>query len=335
MYLLPMPHKMKIDEGFFIIKYDTELIIFEGSSCKEFNYAKLIKTDIQKIISFDLPIIKSNKAEKNSIFLQINKDLKEQCYKINVNENHVHIIGGDTEGLLYGVQTFRQIINQYGPVIPCFDIEDYPDILERGFLHDVTRGRIPTLKTLKQIADNLSYYKINQMQLYIEHSFLFKDFSEVWRDDTPLSAEEIMEFDEYCQSLNIELVPAIASFGHLHKVLSTKTYSHLCELNWNQNEPFTFVDRMIHHTIDVSNSESFEMIKKMLLEFMPLFSSKKFNICADETFDLGKGKSRKMTEKEGIHRVYVDFVNKICSVVKEQGRQPMFWGMLLLKIQNL
>ena len=64
----------------------------------------------------------------------------------------------------------------------------------------------------------------------IEHSFLFHSFSEVWRDDTPLTAEDILELDIYCRERYIELVPSLASFGHLYKVLRTKQYTALCEL---------------------------------------------------------------------------------------------------------
>ena len=76
-------------------------------------------------------------------------------------------------------------------------------IPNRGFYHDVTRGRVPKLSFLKKMADRMAYYKMNQLQLYIEHTFLFRDFSEIWRDDTPLTAEEIMELDHYCLELSL------------------------------------------------------------------------------------------------------------------------------------
>ena len=87
--------------------------------------------------------------------------------------------------------------------MPCMRIHDFPDIRNRGFYHDVTRGRVPTLSYLKGLADNLAFYKINQMQLYIEHSYLFEDLSEMWRDDTPLTAQDILELDAYCRKLHI------------------------------------------------------------------------------------------------------------------------------------
>ena len=62
---------------------------------------------------------------------------------------------------------------------------------------DVTRGRIPKMTYLKELADRCSLYKINQLHLYIEHTFLFDGLSEVWRDDTPLTARKVPDNPRY------------------------------------------------------------------------------------------------------------------------------------------
>ena len=121
-----------------------------------------------------------------------------------------------------------------------------------------------TLSYLKQVADRMAYYKLNQLQLYVEHTYLFSGLSEMWRDETPLTAEEIRELDAYCAKLHIELVPSIATFGHLYMLLSTKSYGDLCEFPDSWKEPFSFWDRMQHHTVDVSGGRAIELIKAMI-----------------------------------------------------------------------
>jgi hypothetical protein len=330
MYLLPAPQSINYTDQRFILRYETKIIVERYLGMKEFNYARILKNYIDEILGYSLDITKGETFQPNSIYLCINQELKPEEYELVVEDGGVVIKGGNSEGLLYGIQTLRQIITQEGAVLPGVTINDYPEILNRGFYHDVTRGRIPTLKTMKALADKMSYYKLNQLQLYVEHSFLFQDFSEVWRDDTPLTPEDILELDEYCKSINVELVPSIASFGHLHKVLSTKTYASLCELENSEKDIFSYVGRMEHHTVDVTNEDSFKMIKIMLSEFIPLFSSSQFNICADETFDLGKGKSKELADKIGTDRLYVEFLKKICGFIKEQGKRPMFWGDIIV-----
>ena len=148
----------------------------------------------------------------------------------------------------------------------------------------------------------------------------------MWRDETPLTAEEIRELDAYCAKLHIELVPSIATFGHLYMLLSTKSCGELCEFPDSWKEPFSFWNRMQHHTVDVSGGKAIEQIKAMIEEYMALFTTDKFNICADETFDLGKGKSKAMAEEKGIHRLYIDYVKELCEFLVSKGKKPMFWG---------
>ena len=94
------------------------------------------------------------------------------------------------EGLFNGVQTLRQLIIQYGSSLPCLYIEDYPALSVRGWFMDVTRGRIPKMTYLKELADRCSLYKINSCIFILNTPFLFDGLSEVWRDDTPLTAQD-------------------------------------------------------------------------------------------------------------------------------------------------
>lgn len=326
MYLIPEPKERKIyKEKSFIIRYNSKIIISSACDLQVTSHAKLLKQDLENQFGFTLGISKGEE-ESQGIYIDILKELQDEEYKLEIQEDRIRLWGGSNAGILYGIQTLRQLVETQGAVLPCLDIVDYPDIPNRGFYHDVTRGRIPTLESLKALADKLAYYKINQLQLYIEHSFLFKDFSEVWRDDTPLTPEEILELDVYCRNLHIDLVPSIASFGHLYKVLKTKTYTNLCELPDSDQDKYSLYERMHHHTLDISNEESFQFVARMLKEYMPLFSSKYFNICADETFDLGKGKSKELVQREGLDNAYVGFLSRICEFILENGRKPMFWG---------
>ena len=135
-----------------------------------------------------------------------------------------------------------------------------------------------------------------------------------------------MEFDQYCQKLGIDLIPSISTFGHLYKLLETKTYAHLCELDGGESRPFSFLRRMRHHTLDASNPDSVKLMLAHIDEYMSLFTSKYFNICADETFDLGRGKSAAMTQELGREEVYIRFVKQLCDHVVSRGKIPMFWG---------
>lgn len=64
----------------------------------------------------------------------------------------------------------------------------------------------------------------------------------------------------------------------------------------------------------------------MIDAYAPLFSSRKFNICGDETFDLGRGRSHEEAERVGAGTMYADYITRLCEHVRELGREPMMWG---------
>ncbi|NBJ92696.1 glycoside hydrolase family 20 zincin-like fold domain-containing protein [Parablautia muri] len=325
MYLIPEPQEIRFGEGTYTLTFDKKIVLNSACSLNAFTYGELLQKELKACTGYGLNLTKGA-SKKGAVWLTINPLMEEEEYGLEISEDGARIEGSGDKGLLYGVQTLRQIIRQTGAKLPFVSIHDFPQIQNRGFYHDVTRGRIPTLSYLKGLADQMAFYKMNQLQLYIEHSFLFENLSEMWRDDTPLTAQEIMELDAYCRKMNIELVPNISCFGHLYKLLRTKSYEHLCELPEPRKAPFGFYDRMAHHTIDVTNEESFTLIKSMIEEFMPLFTSEYFNIGGDETFDLGKGKSSRKAEQVGVKRLYMDFIKEICEFVVQKGKKPMFWG---------
>lgn len=333
MYLIPNPQRWKEKEGTCYLPYTGQIVMNESLSLDTYDYVQLLSKYMTESTGFTYEI--RRESGKGPIFLKIDGELHAEHYNLEIGESQITISAGDDHGILYGIQTLGQILQQKGAVLPCLSIEDFPAMPNRGYFFDTSRGRVPTLKWLKSLADILSRYKMNQLQLYVEHSFLFSGLSEVWRDDTPLTAGEIMELDEYCSRRGIELIPALASFGHLYKILSTKSFHHLCELPDANKYLFSFEDRMHHHTIDVSNAESFSFIKNLFLEYMPLFKSRKFNICADETFDLGKGKNKERAKREGIAELYMEYLGRLCSLIISEGHIPMFWGDIMLAFPEM
>ena len=330
MYILPKPQKMSATDEVFYLSYDDEIVIDDTCQTEAYTYACLLQADILEHTGFELDIRRGKKT-RGGIWLVRDAKCGAQEYGLTVDEDGIVIRASSKEGMLYGVQTLRQIVLQQGAAVSHMTIEDYPEMEYRGLYYDVTRCRIPTLDYLKRLVDKLSYYKINQLQLYIEHTYMFQNLSEVWRDDTPLTAQDILELDAYCALRNVELVPSIATFGHLYKVLRTKSYRHLCEMEELCDQPFGFVDRMEHHTIDISNEESFEFVRSLIDEYMPLFRSDKFNICGDETMDLGKGKGKPLADEIGEEGMYIRHVKRLCEYLVQKGKTPMFWGDIICR----
>jgi len=344
--LLPEPYKINInEEGYFSIDINTKIVLGKYCNFRDFEAAQLLQKEINGYRNFSLSIVKVNNLESarldndKVIYLKkVNDEEREydnESYKIIITSNRIEVRSTTDNGLFYGIQTLRQLIRSHGVRIPLLSIDDKPHLAYRGFYHDVTRGKVPTLETLKELVDRISFYKINQLQLYVEHTFAFEKMSEIWIGSDPLTAAEIIELDQYCQKRHVELVPSLSTFGHLYEALSTTSYSHLSELDAGPDKPYSWIDRQRHHTLDVSNPDSFQFVQEMLDQYIPLFSSDKFNICCDETFDLGEGKNKELADKKGKGRLYLDFLKKIINYVKAYDKEVMFWGDIIIQHPEL
>jgi N-acetyl-beta-hexosaminidase len=113
--------------------------------------------------------------------------------------------------------------------MPCLSIIDYPDFQSRGVMLDISRDKVPTLQTLCELTDRLASWKINQLQLYTEHTFAYRNHPEPWENSSPFTGEDIIILDEYCKQRYIELVPNQNSFGHMHRWLKLPRYKPLAE----------------------------------------------------------------------------------------------------------
>lgn len=265
------------------------------------------------------------------VTLKTSASLGGWSYVLEVSPEGIVITGASLEGVRDGVQTLRQIIRQTGLTVPCMTIKDKPAFRTRGYYLDVTRGRVPTMDWLKSWVDRLCLYKYNQFQLYIEHTFKFDGLSEVWRGSDPLTASDILELDSYCAARGIELVPSVSTFGHHYTALRTQSLRELGEFPEDADRPFSFIERMKHHTLNITHERSYGFATSLIDELMPLFRSRKFNICADETFDLGKGESRQEAAKRGIGTMYADFVGRLCRHVEDHGHRVMMWADVALE----
>lgn len=261
------------------------------------------------------------------IMIAVDPTLSHEEYTLDVTAEGIRISGGDGAGCFYGIKTLEQILTQCGSQIACLHIEDKPGMAYRGFYHDATRGRVPTLESMKALADLIASYKGNSLQLYVEHTFDFAEFAGEMRSPQDfLTAEELLDLDEYCYDRFIDFVPSLATFGHLFELLSRREYAHLCELQDYTPGALRWFERMAHHTINPSQEESIELVCSLIDQYLPLFRSEYFNICCDETFDLGRGANA----GKDTAALYVEFVNKISAHVRASGKKVMMWSDIIM-----
>ena len=237
-------------------------------------------------------------------------------------------------GLRAAVATLRQLLREHGRRLPRLVIRDYPDFTRRGVMLDVSRGRVPNLQTLLDLAEHLADFKVNEFQLYMEHTFAYRNYEPVWRGWGALTGGEILQLDARCRALGIDLVPNQNSFGHLRYWLEYPPLKKLAEVT----EPYECAGGAYVRyptTLVPNHPGTLPFLRALYDEFLPHFTSSRFNVGCDETWDLGRGQSKRLCAAKGSGRVYVDFLKKIHREVEARGRQTMFWGDMILSHPEL
>ena len=255
-------------------------------------------------------------------------------YTLTIDRKGVRIEFREIGGMRAAMATFRQLSRQYGRHLPCLKIRDWPDFARRGVMLDISRGRVPKLETLLKFASRLADFKLNELQLYTEHTFAYSKHKSVWQSWGALTGEEIRQLDARCQQLGIDLVPNQNSFGHLEHFLERPNLKELAEVSG----PYAdgggeFVRRP--STLAPNHPGTLPLLRGLYDELLPNFSSQFFNVGCDETWDLGRGQSKKLCAEKGQGRVYLDFLRQIHQEVSGRGKTMMFWGDIILKYPKL
>ncbi len=299
------------------IKFSDEIIEKQGIRVLTDNIDYRIKALLEKI-----PL------SENGIGLKIEfNDKNLESYNLKIAQEEISVKADGIRGAFYALQTLRQIFeNDY---VPCCEINDKPDFEYRGAYLDITRGKVPKLETIKNFIDKIAYYKMNSLQLYVEHTYEFKEYADNLERTGYITSEELKEIDKYCKDNFIEFIPSLATFGHLYELLQKDRYKHLRMLDEYEPKHHMWLERHLHHTLDPVNPESFELVKSLIDQYEPNFTSEWFNICCDETFDLTNPKNTRYNDKDK-SELYVEFVSKIINYLKDKGKRTMMWGDILL-----
>jgi hypothetical protein len=255
-------------------------------------------------------------------------------YTLTIDREGVRMEFREPGGLRAATATLRQLLRAHGRRLPYLRIRDWPDFARRGVMLDISRGRVPTLATLLNLAEHLADFKINELQLYTEHTFAYRKYPQIWRSWGALTAAEIKALDKRCRELGIDLVPNQNSFGHLRHFLADSRLKKLAEIS----RPYAdgsgeFLRRPT--TLAPNHPGTLPFLRGLYDELLPAFSSAFFNIGADETWDLGRGQSQAACARRGQGRVYLDFLKQLHREVSHRGKQMMFWGDIILKYPAL
>jgi hypothetical protein len=265
-------------------------------------------------------------GEGGKVHLRVRRDPargRPEGYTLLIQPGGIELRARTNAGAYYGLQTLRALRADHGARLPACRITDHPDFDRRGVYLDCSRGRVPTLETLKQLVEQLAHWKLNELQLYIENVFTFAAHPQIGRGFSPFSPADILDLQACCRDHHVRLVPSLASFGHFERILALPAYRDLGERPGHLGYPGGT-------TLCPGDRRGLDLVAGLYAEFLPLFEAVDFNACCDETWELGRGRSLRRARREGTGPVYLSFIRKLHRLCLKHGKRMNIWADIAL-----
>jgi hexosaminidase len=251
--------------------------------------------------------------------------MHDEGYVITTDvHGNLFVVADTAVGLFYGAQTVKQLIRGSGKsgVLLAPTLRDWPAMAHRGLSDDWSRGPLPNMDFLKREIRTLAAYKYNIFSPYFEHTFAYASSPVAAYPGGAMTPDEAREMVEYAAKYHITIIPEQESFGHLHNVLKFEQFSPLGET--------------VHGAVLApEDAGSLPLIGGWFAELAKIFPGPWAHVGADETFELGLGRTREAVDQQGLGKVYLDFLTKIHSTLEPNHKQLLFWGDIALKAPEL
>lgn len=300
--IIPEPAKLSTGKGVFIIDKATR-ILFPVS-------LKFHATLLNDALFSGRTSLTGNKPKKeNRIELKLAEGPSNKTpsrYSISITQKKVTVIGDDPQGLLYGVQTLIQLIQEKDGrlIFPVIEIEDWPRFSYRGMHLDCCRHFF-SVEIVKKYIDWLAAYKFNYFHWHLtddqgwrieikkypklttigacRNGTIIGHFPGTGNDSIKYcgyySQNEIREIVKYASERYITIIPEIEIPGHSSAALTAYPFLGCTKGPYKVEQTWGVFDDVMC----AGNDSTFYFLQDVMDEVINLFPSKLIHVGGDES----------------------------------------------------
>lgn len=283
---------------------------------------------------------------KAEIVVRTDANMVSEGYTMIITPTTITIEASDEAGIFYAKQTLKQ----WGELVPCGRVTDYPDLHHRGIMLDVARNYYP-VDSIYRILDIMAYHKLNVLHFHLsddeawrleipglpqltdigskrgytvdESECLLPMYCGGWDPNAPTTAngyitrEKYIELLRYAGARHIRVIPEIDMPGHMRAC--KKAMGNLLTDSVFDARVYKSAQNYTDNVIDVTKPYAIEFIDHVVTEIVKMHEEAGhpltiFNIGGDE---VPKGA---LTKEE--HQAFIDAVLEI---LNRYNLQPMGW----------
>jgi len=234
-------------------------------------------------------------------------------YALSTGEQCVCIRARTAQGLFYGMQTLRQLMQ--ADAFPAVTIADWPDLPIRSDYLDL-RSIYPTFERLLHFIKEMAEYKFNTVVIEYENKLPFPNLQKL-RSPQAMTQEQFELLKRTARDHFVNIIPVQQSFGHLEYVLTLPEYRHLRETPDTPGEMCPL------------RPGALELAKALLSETAAMHPDEPYlSMGCDEVWSLGQSEE---CRQSGMSReeIALRFINQLAGHVCSLGKTPIIWHDML------
>ncbi len=368
--LVPMPSEIKVEANAPAFEVTSVTRVLYSPEFKD--SARLVHDMFARAAKFDLPteeLTAANEKEGSAVLFKkvAEKDLKTtESYRMTVTAKMLRIEATGPAGAFYGVQTLRQLLNDYietenAPAatqwtVPAMTIKDEPEFEWRGLMLDCSR-HYQSIENIKKTLDALALLKQNRFHWHLTDNNgwriqidKYPKLTEVASTRGPEGAkhegyytkEQIKEIVAYAKARYIEIVPEFEMPAHSNAAnlaypeLSCKGTPYKLP---ETTAPASEFDSLSWYHLEegarhfcAGNDKVFEFFDDIFDECLELFPFSIWHVGGDERPDgiwskCPKCQARmKANNLKDEHALQTWFMQRISNALAKRGKTVISWG---------
>lgn len=313
-FLCPKPRKIEFSSEFIEITSSTTFV----TSDHEDSYLHTQLDD--EIVSYNHDPLRAASVDDDEDTLTIIERIAsstsvtgDEGFHIETRDDMLLIVANKSAGLFYGLQlVYQLIIEADGHLfLPRVVVDDYPNMAIRGLSQDVARGQSPSVEAIERHIKLMSRFRLNMYQIYLEDIFTFQKYPQIGRDRGALTTSDIKELDEFARKYHVEIVPIFQNLSHMENMLLDPAIKKLGEYPGAA-------------TLNLASTKIHAFLQDLFAEIAPAFSSKKFHIGCDESWEVGVFRSKEFIAKKGMGNALLEHYTWVIKELQKNGKKTFF-----------
>ena len=357
--IVPKPLNVETGDGSFTV--DAATVVTVGRDASLRSVGELFAAMIEPVTGRAVKV--KTAADGAKIALAVDPELGEEEYVLRVTPAGADVRGGSPKGVLYGLQSLRQLVIEGEGTVPAVTVKDKPYFGYRGAMLDVCRHFMP-VEDVKAFIDILAMHKLNRFHFHLTDDqgwrIEIKKYPDLARkgsvrketlvgnlrtsteyDGIPYGGyytqKQIREIVRYAAERHIEVIPEIEMPGHGLGALTAYPWLGCRGENYE-----VWTRWGISKDVFCAGKDStFEFLQDVLAEVIELFPSKYIHIGGDECPKVRWEKCPRcqarirqlgLRDKDGYtaeHYLQGYVTDRIGKYLAERGRRIIGWDEIL------